>query len=131
MPGAVLNALTYFVLVSRPILQTQKLKHGGLMATSRWILSDPKARDSRSLLPPNSQPPPHPSSSSPEKTSRPLLHRGKTEARDVIRHKYWALGRVLRWSHCQHLELQRERLQLQVSGEGPLQNGLVNLGASI
>lgn len=55
----------------------------------------------------------------------------KPRDKDVIRQKYWGLGRVLRWSHCKHLELQRERLQLQVSGEGPFQNGLVNLGASI
>lgn len=92
MPGAVLNALTYLVLVSKPILQTHKLKHGGLMATSRWFLSDSKARDSRRLLPPNSQPPPHPSSSSPEKTSRRLLHRGKTEAQRQGRYQTKILG---------------------------------------
>lgn len=117
MPGAVLNALTYFVLVRRPILQTQKLKHGGLTATSRWILSDPKA--GASCHPIHN----HPLTLHQAALKKPADHyftegKLKPRDRDVIRHKYWALGQVLRWSHRKHLELQGERTPATGLGGG-------------
>lgn len=64
------------------------------MATSRWFLSDPKAKSRAPLATQNHPLTLHPNS--PEKDQQTITSQRKTEAqrqKDVIRQKYWGLGR--------------------------------------